>query len=43
MCGRLFNPELMINGKTGSSNNFAKGFFTEGLLICRKSEGNFGF
>ena len=26
----LFNPELFINGKMGTSNNFAKGFFTEG-------------
>jgi hypothetical protein len=30
MYGHLFNPELMINGKIGASNNFAKGFFTEG-------------
>ncbi len=28
--GQLFNPQFMINGKTGASNNFAKGFFTEG-------------
>ena len=34
--GRLFNPELMTNGKTGASNNFAKGFFTEGLFNCQK-------
>ena len=26
--GHLFNPEWMIYGKTGASNNFAKGFFT---------------
>ncbi|CAF1438140.1 unnamed protein product [Adineta steineri] len=28
--GNLFHPEFMINGKTSTSNNFAKGFFTEG-------------
>ncbi|CAF3867674.1 unnamed protein product [Rotaria magnacalcarata] len=27
----LFNPELLINGKMSASNNFAKGFFTEGF------------
>ncbi|CAF1569525.1 unnamed protein product [Rotaria magnacalcarata] len=29
----LFNPELLINGKMSASNNFAKGFFTEGAEI----------
>lgn len=28
--GHLFNPDWLIHGNTGASNNFAKGFFTEG-------------
>ncbi|CAF4335203.1 unnamed protein product [Rotaria sp. Silwood2] len=27
----LFNPEFLINGKMSASNNFAKGYFTEGV------------
>lgn len=38
--GHLFNPELIINGKTGASNNFAKGFFTEGRDKDRSSSEN---
>ncbi|CAF1544872.1 unnamed protein product [Adineta steineri] len=34
--GNLFHPEFMINGKTSASNNFAKGFFTEGDLNKNK-------
>lgn len=29
---RLFNPESFVQGKNGASNNFAKGFFTEGQI-----------
>jgi len=40
MYGHLFKPELIINGKTGASNNFAKGFFTEGRDKDRSSSEN---
>ncbi|CAF0809546.1 unnamed protein product [Rotaria sp. Silwood1] len=33
----LFNPEFLINGKMSASNNFAKGYFTEGAEILPES------
>ncbi|CAF1038581.1 unnamed protein product [Adineta ricciae] len=33
MYGQLFRPDLVVNGKMSASNNFAKGFFTEGAEI----------
>ena len=35
MKSSLFHPEWIIQGKTGTSNNFAKGYLTEGEKVKR--------
>ncbi|CAF0949819.1 unnamed protein product [Didymodactylos carnosus] len=31
--GQIYNPELLVHGTTGASNNYAKGYFTEGAEL----------
>ncbi|KAG8037801.1 hypothetical protein G9C98_006012 [Cotesia typhae] len=34
---RLFNPENVINGESGASNNWAAGCYTEGSLLINRA------